>query len=324
MECAEGLVRVTRGSMSFLPGGTNWSEVQSVAAGDQPPIVGIRTFTLASPADLSSQGIPDPSSGSELAVRTAREFAGGPLRPEAVVELVERSGPAATSALLVQRGERFGLDTETLRALSARGVPGEVLDVMVAVTYPERFEVSGGGDVEEVRPDERQVASARTYPPSRAFRGYSPWRFGMDLYFDPFYGRWYPRYGYYGYGYGYGGFGFLNGYGPYGAYGPFGPYGYYSRPGIIVIDQPEVRPRSTLSREGGVVRPDGQDGSGTAVRRGSGGGSDNSLSRSGGVNRSGNSGSGSSSPPRASSGSSSSGSSGSGDASSDARRARPR
>jgi hypothetical protein len=320
MQCAESLLRQTRGSMSFLPGGTSWSEVQSVAAGDQPPIVGIRTFAAASPADLASQGIADPSDGNELAVRTAREFAGGPLRPEGIVELVEQSGPAATNALLVQRGEPMGLDSETLRALAEQGVPGEVLDVMVAVTYPERFEVSGGGDVEAVAgPNGDRALSSQAY--ARAYRGYTPWRFGMDFYFDPFYRRFYSRYGYYGYG----GLGFLNGYGPYGPYGAFGPYGYYQRPSIIVIGEPQVRPRSTLSRDGGVVRPDGQDGSGRpAVRRGSGD-SDNSLSRDGGVSRSGDSGSGSSSPSRSSSGSSSSSSSsGSGGGSSDVRQARPR
>ena len=332
MQCAEGLLRETRGVMSLLPGGTSWSEVQSVTAGDQPPIVGIRTFAVASRADVVSQGIPDPTAGSELAVRTAREFAGGPLRPEAIVELVERSGPAATSALLVQRGERFGLDEETLRAMAARGVPGEVLDVMVAVSYPDRFEVSGGGDVEPtLRPDDVRTMSSRAYPPSRIYRGYSPWRFGMDLYYDPIFGRWLSsrsgfNYGGFGYGYGYGRYGGL-GYAPYG-YGPYGSYGYgfYPRPGVIVIGQPEVRPRSTLSRDGGVVRPEGQDGSGTAVRRGSGDGSNNSLSRDGGVSRSGDSRSGSSAPPRSSPGSSSSSSSnGSGSGSSDTpRQARPR
>jgi hypothetical protein len=321
MQCAEGLLRITRGIMSLLPGGGSWSEVQSVTAGDQPPVVGIRTFAAESPADLASQGVPDPAAGSELAVRTAREVAGGPLSPRAIVELVERAGPAATSALIVQRGEPFGLDPETLRALSARGVPGEVLDVMVAVTYPERFEVTGGDDIEPTprSDDTRAMNSPRTWPPSRGYRGYSPWRFGMDLYYDPFFGRWYSPYGRFGYG----GFGYLDRYG-YGAngYGPFGPYGYYPRPGVIVIERPVVRDRATLSRESGVVRPTGSDGSGTAVRRGSGGGSgDNSLSRDGGVSRSGDSRSGSSAPPRSSSGSSSPSSS---SGSSDVRQARPR
>ena len=331
MQCAEGLVRETRGVMSLLPGGTSWSEVQSVAAGDQPPMVGLRTFVAESAADLASQGIPDPAAGSELAVRTAREFAGGPIRPEAIVELVERAGPAATSALLVQRGEPFGLDVETLRTLSERGVPGDVLDVMVAVSYPERFEVSGGGDVEAAGgPDEARAMNVpRTWPPTRTYRGYSPWGFGMDLYWDPVFGRWMSArhgfgYGSFGYGYGFGRYGAL-GYSPYG-YGPYGAYGYgfYPRPGVIVIEQPEVRPRSTLSRDGGVVRPQGSNGSGTAVRRGSGGDSDDSLSRNGGVNRSGGSDSSSSTPQRSSGSSSSSSSSGSRSGDSDVRQARPR
>lgn len=299
LSCGEGVTRATRGVLSILPGRDGWAEIQSVQAGDESPVVGIRTFVSADETSLAELGVPDPADGRELAVRTARIQASRSLTPEGLVETVEQAGADATGALLVERGERFGLDAETLRALDDSGVPGEVLDVMVAMSYPERFEVSGGPGAEpEIRTADATAAERRTWSRSRSFPGYSPWGYG--LYWDPF---WYGRYGF---GFGYGRFGYDSfGLGPYG-------FGYYGYPRVVVIEQPTVRSRATLSRERGVVPPDdGQSGATSrtpsrSVR----------PDRSRGTSRA----RPQSSSPRVSSGSSS----GSGSGSGNVRRARPR
>ena len=291
--CGEGITRGTKGLLSILPGGEAWVEVQSVRAGDGSPLVGIRTFVPASEEALAAGPILDPTAGIEIAVSTARSRAAGALTPDALVEIVEHAGPDVTNAFLIERGQPFGLDRASLVALAARGVPGEVVDVMVAVSYPERFQVAAGEDVAEVSPETGTggAATPSTWPRRRWFRGYSPWGLGYDPYWDPYlsssYWRRYGAYGYGGYGYGYG---------PYG-YGGFG--GGYRPPSLVVIQPPTVTDRPTLSRNRGVVRSGG--GGGTGPDRDSG------LSRS---PRSSSSGS----PPRAarpSSGGSSSGSSGS-------------
>ena len=260
--CGEGITRETRGLLSILPGGEAWVEVQSVRAGDGSPLVGIRTFVPASEDALSAGPILDPAAGIEIAVSTARSQAAGALTPDALVEIVDRAGPDVTNAFLIERGEPFGLDRASLAALAARGVPGEVVDVMVAVSYPERFQVAAGEEVAEVSPETRTggpAAAAGAWPRRRWFRGYSPWGLGYDPYWDPYLSSSYwLRYGAYGYGgYGYGGYGY--GYGPYG-YGGYG--GGYRAPSLVVIQPPTVTDRATLSRNRGVVRGDGPGPSG--------------------------------------------------------------
>jgi hypothetical protein len=175
------------------------------------------------------------------------------------VESVERAGPEVTSALIVERGEGFQLDASLLRSLAGRGVPGDVLDMMVAVTYPDRFQIAGSAEDAvaqmrlpsvPVRPAERAVAP---WPDrGRAFLGYSPWRFGS---FDPF---WSDPYFYFSasrFGYGTG---------PYG-YRQFGSP-YYQVPRVIVLPPPTVEDRgATLDRNRGLVsNRGGSSGSGGA------------------------------------------------------------
>ena len=310
--CGEGITRSTRGVLSILPGGEAWVEVQSVRAGDGSPLVGIRTFVPASEEALAAGPILDPTVGIEIAVATARSQAAGALTPDALVEVVEHTGADVTNAFLIQRGEPLGLDRESLVALAARGVPGEVVDVLVAVSYPDRFQVGTGEEVAEVSPEERTGGSAAArsaWPRRRWFRGYSPWGLGYDPYWDPFLSSSYwLRYGGYGYGSGYGPYGY--GYGGYGGIG-----GVYRRPSLVIVQPPTVTDRATLSRNGGVVRSGG------------GGRTDSGLSRSparGGSNaRAAPRSSGGSSPARAAPSSSRS-PSGGGGGSGNVRRARPR
>ena len=256
------------------PRGEAWVEVQSVRAGDGSPLVGIRTFVPASEDALSAGPILDPAAGIEIAVSTARSQAAGALTPDALVEIVDRVGPDVTNAFLIERGEPFGLDRASLAALAARGVPGEVVDVMVAVSYPERFQVAAGEEVAEVSPETRTggpAAAAGAWPRRRWFRGYSPWGLGYDPYWDPYFSSSYwLRYGAYGYGgYGYGGYGY--GYGPFG-YGGLG--GGYRAPSLVVIQPPTVTDRGHAEPEpgSGPKRP-GATGPGPSGR-------DSGLSRS--------------------------------------------
>ena len=320
LSCGEGITRGTKGLLSILPGGEAWVEVQSVRAGDGVPLLGIRTFVPASEDALAAGPILDPAAGIEIAVSTARTQAAGALTPDALVEIVEHAGPDVTNAFLIERGEPFGLDRASLLALAARGVPGEVVDVMVAVSYPERFQVAAGEDVAEVAPETATGGSAAApgaWPRRRWFRGYSPWGLGYDPYWDPYLSSSYwLRYGAYGYrGYGYGGYGY--GYGPYG-YGGIGVG--YRPPSLVVIQPPTVTDRTTLSRNRGVVRSGGGDGPGS----GRDSGLSRSPSRSSGASRAApQSSSGGSSPARAAPSPSRS-PAGGGSGSGNVRRARPR
>jgi cell division septation protein DedD len=248
LNCGAGLERTTRGTLSFLPEPLGWAEIHGVRSGDDAAVVGMRTFLPARPDDLVAFGISDPASGRELAVATARTRAARPLSAESVAELVHEAGASVTSALVAERGEAFSLDSSTLRTLADLGVPGDVIDVMVAVTYPERFTVTGGArdlraEVVE-QPTAAQATAQRATAPwpatrSSRIRGYSPFGFRFH---DPY---WY-------------GFGYRGGF--YGDPFYFDPY--FGGPRIIVIEAPTVvdQPRSVLSRTRGVVTEGGAAG----------------------------------------------------------------
>jgi hypothetical protein len=291
MSCGPLLARSTTGTLAILPDGFGWVEIQAVRSGDTEPLVGIRTFVPAAEARLAELGVADPTAGGGLAVVTARGRAGAALSPDAIAELVERTGPSVAGALVIERGESFDLDADLLRELAARGVPGEVLDVMVAVTYPDRFTVLGGSEGSELA---LRTAPEAAATPQRVVRGVAPWPYR-------------PR------GYGYSPFGF--GYGYYDSYwDPFSPFGYrrgygfgyYDYPRVIVVGPPVVEERSAvLSRNRGVIEiaPSGsgasQNASPSPQRRANQGPSSNSGSTTRSEPRS----SGSAAPSSGSSGS---------------------
>jgi hypothetical protein len=144
MNCGEGVTRSTRGVFTYLPGRMGWSNVLAAQIGNEPPLLEIRSFVPASPALLIEYGVADPAAGIELAVNTARLNAGAPLTVEAVAEIVSRAGAAAAGGVLVERDEVLDPDAAMLRSLARSGVPGEVLDIIVALSYPDRFQFAGG------------------------------------------------------------------------------------------------------------------------------------------------------------------------------------
>jgi len=223
-------------------------------------VLGIRTFVGASGGTLAGLGIVDPSAGLDLAVSTARTRAGRALTADALVEIVEGAGPEVASALIVEARHLLDLNASLLRSLSERGVPGDVLDVMLAVSYPDRFQLGGSAegplpkirDVVDSTPAARRAVASwpqRSRPQrSRPSRGYSPWRFGYydPFFFDPFF------YGTYEYGYS-----------PYG-YRSFGSP-YYQVPRVIVVTPPVIEDRNDfyLDPDRGLVRR-GSGSTGTA------------------------------------------------------------
>lgn len=238
LEC-EGVERNVSGVMAMLPGG-EWLDIRAVKPGAAGAVRVVR-YRAAS----------EPSMDRALAVETARAAAAAPLTPQEVVEAVERTQPEVVEALLLERGDGFDLDGATLSMLADRGVPGDVIDVMVALSYPDRFSIDRqAGMVAEAETARSDRTRDRDYDP---FFGY-----GYGWY-DPFFYSGYSRYGYrYGYspyrlGYGYG-------------------YGWYDRPIIIVRgggsnDDFEPRNRGRRVRGMGYTGSD-DDRGGTAQPRG--------------------------------------------------------
>jgi len=202
-----------------------WVDVKVVEVSGQRMPWTLR-YRMARASRAAEVGMEDVVAARAMAVRGARMEASAPLMEDHLVEVVGEVGPEALQALLVERGDRFGVDAGMLVRLADAGVPGAVIDVLVALSYPDRFVVDAG-DVEELE-------RARTYA------GYpmpyaGPYRrpFWSPFFYDPFY-------------YGYGG---------YGMYGFGGHWGYY-RPTTIIVQprRPETGPVNQMIRGSGYTR----------------------------------------------------------------------
>jgi len=137
-----------------------------------------------------------------------------PLALDDVKEASTKVSSRALEAALVETGASFELSGKDLLSLQAAKVPGTVTDLMIALSYPDRFVV------------ERQAHSdvAPTFPISDDpfFLG---WAFGYPTWFDygfysPFYGPYWPYF-----------------YSPFYAYLPwYNPPYYYGGGGFVIID----------------------------------------------------------------------------------------
>jgi hypothetical protein len=155
--------------------------------------------------------------------------------------------PEVTAALVAEMGHGFDLDARSLRNLPEPGGGPEVIDMMIAMTWPQRFQVAIDGSVDHASSayDARDARDARTLAPWPT-RGYgvgitcTGW-FGRCSSLDGYLGYGYPIYGFgYGYGYGYG-------YSPY----AYSRWGWYTGPRYIVVGPgAEPRPRGTMTPDG--------------------------------------------------------------------------
>src|SRR5688572_6798123 len=147
LTCAAGAKRAVSGIALLTPDGT-WIDSQSVQIGGRDS-VRVRRFQREQPA-AAARAVPER------------------LTIEHVIEASPRVASPALEAALVESRATFGLNARRLTQLDDAGVPSSVIDLMVALTYPQVFAVR---------------------PTSRADR-LTPFPFGMDPW-DPDYPWWY-------------------------------------------------------------------------------------------------------------------------------------
>jgi hypothetical protein len=189
-----------------------------------------------------------------------------------VIEAVHAVDAEAVRAWVAEMADPFELDSRRLVRMADAGVPPSVIDVVIAVSYPDRFALSREGDVARIE---------REHDANNGYGGYGG---HIPVYMYPTYGR----YGYYDSYYGYGG---------YGGYG----WGYYGPPSVIVVEPRDPEPRAKVVKGRGYTR--GNPPSGSSVNddnrngssnNGSSNNSNNSSSNGSSQNGSSSSGSGSS------------------------------
>ena len=255
----------------------------------------------------------------------APAFAHAPLNVEDIIEASAKVQGPAVEVALDELGGRFTLNSRALEQLADGGVSPNVIDLMVAQAYPDRFEVDRG------------VYPAAPYA-TGASSGSASVMMGSSAYPYPIYEPFYSSYYYYSpfaYPY-YWGSSYRYRYG-YPFYPNYYNYNYYGYPGSIYSgggsagSGNNAQPGSPDSRGGtGIatgrgytrVRPSGSSDSGQGAAPSNRGGS---VGRTRGVDSSDSSGSSGASSGSSSSGGSSGGNSGGGNSGrSGGRTAQPR
>lgn len=258
--CTGGLERRSDGLFAMLPGG-QWVDVRGVTAGEGTGVRTVRYERAAVPPALRDELAPV-LEARRVAVTAARTAAAAPIGDADVVDAVRHLDARVVEAWLIERHESFALDGKRLVKLADAGVPGRVIDVMVALSYPEEFTVAatspdraGTEVVERGRAEESYTdqATGRTIPVYLDPYAYSP--FGWDYYYSPF-GYYYSPFGYSPYAYGW--------------YGGAGP--------VIIIQQPGAGNGGERTQHGKVVN-------GRGYSRGERGSAADASARSGSVTR---------------------------------------
>jgi len=266
--CPGGLKRTSSGLFAISPQG-EWVNVQSVNASGSNAVRSLRYSDAGMPSTVASE-ITDALANQHLAVSTARAAAGERLSTAAVIDASRNTDSSAVAAWLIDRGQGFNVDANQLVALSDAGLPGNVTDAMVALSYPKAFalnhpdDVEGavagdntaGAELERARAPNVQVIMAPAYAPF----SYAP--FGFSPY--DYYGYGYSPYGYSPYGYSpYGGY-----YSPYNGYAA--GYGGWYYPPVIVLKGGQSgppQPRGYAVKGKGYTQTAPRNGSSTAQPR---------------------------------------------------------
>jgi hypothetical protein len=216
-----------------------WIDIQTVNVGDARALR-VTRYRSVEPAAVPA-GIAGLVGPETMATSTIRIAASAPLTMQEIFDVSSHVDAAALEALVLERRPTFPLDAASLTELGDAGLPVAVIDLLIALAYPDRFEVTLSERGGALRPAQHivPVQTGNSYPAS-----YDP--FQWDRYRSFGYGRYYySPFGYSrldglypnGYGIGYG-----NGYGG-------------SRPLIIVVSQSELsRSRPQLVRGQGYTR----------------------------------------------------------------------
>lgn len=256
----EGGVAQEGGGILAMTSPAEWLDVRVAGMGGEN-LAWAQRFRVADPSVAEAAGFGDLVLDRAWSVRTARMVAASSLDVDDVIEAAAMVPQEAVQALLAERGDRLDLSASELLRMTDAGVSEALIDVAVAVSYPDHFRVEAGG--EEVTASALDRGSLRRRWADQGLMG--------PAYYDPFYAPWGFRYRYgYGSGYGYG-------YDPYG-YG-WGYGGYYSgyRPTVVVVDRAE-------REHGRVINGRGYSRGGSAgSTRGSSGGASAGPARSGGA-----------------------------------------
>lgn len=208
LTCAGASVRRVSG-LSTITGDGTWIDIQGIEIAGRENIR-VRRYRRAS--DRAGQ-----RAAVTRLTAVAPRLGASRLTVDDVKEASARVSPRVMEAALVETNAGFDLSSRLLVDLDRAGVPDNVIDTMVALSYPRHFVVDrpgGGGGALAAFSD---PYFDNTWIGVSPFPYYSNYGSGYDLYSPYFYAP-------FGYAY-------------WGSYGGYFPYGsYLSGPGFVNID----------------------------------------------------------------------------------------
>ncbi len=179
--CAGGNDRSMTGAAVMLSA-RRWVDIHVVRTDGEREIM-IRRYRQASAKSSSVPQIIE-LGALRTAVHTARLRAVGALTPDDVIEALDLVDAAVVEAMLLETGASFEIDSRLLLRLDDAGVPPQIIDLMVALSFPEYFAVN----------DEEEPASAPRAAASRSSAVYGYYGGYYTPWFSPFgYGYYYPQ-----------------------------------------------------------------------------------------------------------------------------------
>jgi hypothetical protein len=182
---------------SILGANGTWTDIQAIDVSGQQT-VRVRSYRRVSEIDRIGNGLTHAT----------------PLTLDDVKEASGKVSPRALEAALVETGSSYDLSGKDLLSLQDANVPSSVTDLVVALSYPERFIVE-----RQARAD---LAPSAPFVDEPFFLG---WAFGYPMWSD-LYGFYSPLYGPYAPYF----------YSPFYAYLPWYYPPYYGGGGVIIID----------------------------------------------------------------------------------------
>ncbi len=229
----DGQTRSSSGLMAFISPEA-WVDARSIEIAGEPLAL-LQEYRPVGLEWFAEHGIQDPASADRRSVLAMRQWASQPIGIGDVQEALSRVAPDAVEIWVAVQPAAYGLDGRTIVRLAESGMPPSVIDVMVAVSYPERFSLTVQGVVTEPEPQPQVVRYSVRHRP--VFR--SP-------FFDPYFVWGSYRYNVFGYPVYY----------PYPVYGPvwYPSRRVYSRPVIVVEPRPPASRGRMVNDRGYVPR----------------------------------------------------------------------
>ncbi len=140
IQCGDQPVRRAAG-VSLLSTPATWVDIQVVEVGGRQ-LVEVRRYAPVSDAEHAARlGPPDELGAAPAAIQRARRASAARPDLSAVLDASGKTSPRVVEALLAETEPRLPLERDAVVALDDAGISGGVIDLLVALAYPDRFVV---------------------------------------------------------------------------------------------------------------------------------------------------------------------------------------